>query len=113
MMELKQVIVVRKDLKLGKGKLAAQVAHASVSAAENSRFKKEWLGEMQKKTVLKCSTLEELMQIYENAKKEGLPVALIRDAGLTQIPEGTVTCIGIGPAPAEQIDKITGKLKLL
>lgn len=112
-MELKQVIVVRKDLELGKGKLAAQVAHAAVSAAENSSFRREWIEEMQKKTVLKCNTLEELMQIYESAKKEGLPVALVRDAGLTQIPEGTITCIGIGPAPAGRIDKITGKLKLL
>lgn len=112
-MELKQVIVVRKDLELGKGKLAAHVAHAAVSTAEESKFKKEWIKDMQKKTVLKCNTLDELIQIYETAKREGLPVAIIRDAGLTQIPEGTITCVGIGPAPAERIDKITGKLKLL
>lgn len=112
-MELKQVIVVRTDLKLGKGKLAAQVAHAAVSAADKSSFKREWIEEMQKKTVLKCNTVNELVRIYETARRDGLPVVLIRDAGLTQIPEGTITCIGIGPAPVERIDRITGKLKLL
>lgn len=111
-MELKQVIVVRKDLKLKKGKLAAQVAHASLSAAEKSRWKKEWMG-FQKKSVLKCENLDDLLEIYEDAKKNGLPTELISDAGRTQIPAGTVTCVGIGPAPEDEINKITGKLKLL
>ncbi|MBN2014506.1 MAG: peptidyl-tRNA hydrolase [Candidatus Altiarchaeota archaeon] len=110
---MKQVIVVRKDLRLSKGKLAAQVAHAAVEAAEKSKWRKEWMRDMQKKSVLGCSNLEELMGIYEEAKKTGLPVSLISDAGRTEIPPGTVTCVGIGPAPEEDIDKITGKLKLL
>lgn len=112
-MELKQVIVVRKDLKLGKGKLASQVAHASISAAEKSKWKREWLKGLQKKSVLKCRDLNELMEIYENAKNVGLPAEIIQDAGRTHIPAGTVTCVGIGPAPEDEIDKITGKLKLL
>ena len=112
-MELKQVIVVRKDLKLKKGKLAVQVAHASLSAAEKSSWKKEWMHELQKKTVLKCENLDELIGIYEDAKKNGLPTELISDAGRTHIAPGTVTCVGIGPAPEDEIDKITGKLKLL
>ncbi|MBN2251435.1 MAG: peptidyl-tRNA hydrolase [Candidatus Altiarchaeota archaeon] len=112
-MELKQVIVVRADLKLGKGKLCGQVAHAAVSAAEKSRWRKDWLGENQMKAVLKCPGLEELLNIYEDAKRSGLPAEFIRDAGRTQIPEGTITCVGIGPAPADEIDRITGKLKLL
>lgn len=112
-MHLKQVIVVRKDLKLSRGKLAAQVAHASLSAAEKSKFRREWIKEGQKKSVLKVSDLGELMEIHDEVKKSDLPFALIQDAGLTQLPPDTITCLGIGPAPEEEIDKITGKLKLL
>jgi len=111
-MELKQVIVVREDLKLSPGKMAAQVAHASVLAAEGSFYKERWLNE-QKKVVLKCNTLEELLHIFESAKNKNLPTALIRDAGHTEIPENTITCVGIGPAPSDEIDRITGHLKLL
>ena len=111
--ELKQVIVVRSDLELGKGKLAGQVAHAAVSAAEVSKWKKDWFRQNQMKAVLKVGSLEELINIYEQAKRAGLPAELISDAGRTQIPAGTTTCVGIGPAPAEEIDRITGKLKLL
>jgi PTH2 family peptidyl-tRNA hydrolase len=110
---MKQVIVVRKDLKMSIGKTAAQVAHASIEAAEKSKWKKDWLADSQKKTVLKCDTDEELHAIYDAAKRSGLPVSIIADAGRTELPPGTVTCVGIGPAPDEQIDKITGKLKLL
>jgi PTH2 family peptidyl-tRNA hydrolase len=112
-MTLKQVIVVRSDLKLGKGKTAAQVAHASISAADKSPWKGEWISEGQKKTVVKCSGEKELLELLKHAGNAKLPTALIEDAGLTQIPAGTKTCLGIGPAPEEQIDKITGKLKLL
>ncbi|MEM2918616.1 MAG: peptidyl-tRNA hydrolase Pth2 [Candidatus Altiarchaeota archaeon] len=112
-MKFKQVILVRKDLKLSKGKLAVQVAHASVSAAEKSKFKNLWLNEGQKKAVLKVENLSELERIYEIAKKENLPVVMIEDAGLTELPKGTKTCIAIGPEEEQKIDKITGKLKLL
>lgn len=110
---MKQVIVVRKDLKLGKGKLAAQVAHAAVEAADKSSFKSRWMSGGQKKSVLGCENEEMLLQVYADAKKANLPAALIRDAGRTQIPPGTLTCVGIGPAPEEDIDKITKDLKLL
>ncbi len=112
-MELKQVIVVRKDLKMSKGKLAAQVAHASVEAAERSRWKDKWLRGFQKKSVLKCEDLDELLSIHEYAREQKLPISLIKDAGRTEILPGTITCVGIGPAPEGDIDKITGKLKLL
>jgi PTH2 family peptidyl-tRNA hydrolase len=113
-MSLKQVILVRRDLKLSKGKLSAQVAHASLTAAEKSKFKEEWLREGQKKAILKVENLSELMEIYEEVKKKNeLSSALIRDAGLTHLPRGEITCLGIGPAPEEEIDEITGKLKLL
>jgi PTH2 family peptidyl-tRNA hydrolase len=111
--ELKQVIVVRSDLKLDKGKLAGQVAHAAVSAADKSKWKRDWIAIGQKKSVLKCASLEELLSIYERAKRAGLPAELISDAGRTQIPAGTTTCVGIGPAPEDLIDKFTGDLKLL
>jgi PTH2 family peptidyl-tRNA hydrolase len=109
----KQVIVVRADLKMGKGKLAAQVSHASLTAADKSPYKKQWVKEGQKKTVLKCGGEKELMRLFQSAKDAGLPVSLIEDAGRTQLESGTKTCVGIGPAPEEDVDKITGRLKLL
>jgi len=111
--DLKQVIVVRQDLKLSKGKTAAQAAHASVTAAEKSSYKREWLSVCQKKSVLKCSGERELVELFQKAKDKGLPAALIEDAGRTEIPAGTKTCVGIGPAPEKEIDTITGHLKLL
>ena len=109
----KQVIIVRKDLKLGKGKLAAQVAHAAILAAEKSKFKNAWQEEGQKKVVLWCKNLEELLSLYKKAKAQHLPVILVEDAGLTQVKKGTKTCVAIGPAPAREVDKISGGLKLV
>ena len=110
---LKQVIVVRKDLKLSKGKLATQVGHATVLGFKKSEYKRQWEKEGQKKIVLWCNDLEELMLLYKKARKRNLPVIIIEDAGLTQIQKGTKTCIAIGPAPEDKINKITGKLKLI
>ena len=112
-MDLKQVIVVRADLKMGKGKIAAQAAHAAVSAADKSSYKADWLHQGQKKTVVKVTGEKELLSILREARDSGLPTALIEDAGHTQVEPGTKTAVGIGPAPEEEIDKITGKLKLL
>ncbi|HME19244.1 MAG TPA: peptidyl-tRNA hydrolase Pth2 [Nitrososphaerales archaeon] len=115
---MKQAIVARQDIKMGKGKLAAQVAHASLSAAEEAMRKHEgwyqdWKDGGQKKVVLKVHSEEELRGLLKAARSVRLPAALIEDRGLTQLEPGTVTCLGIGPGPDSDIDAITGKLKLL
>lgn len=114
----KQVIVVRKDLGMGTGKLAAQVAHAAVMAVEITKMRNlnwfnSWFKAGQAKVVVKVQTLGELLEIRKHAESLRLTVAEIQDSGLTQIPAGTVTCIGIGPGPAGLIDKVTNHLKLL
>ncbi|MEO9277982.1 MAG: peptidyl-tRNA hydrolase Pth2 [Nitrososphaera sp.] len=115
---IKQVIVVRKDLGMGTGKIAAQVGHACVLGAEHVRkSKKEWFDEWerygQEKVVLKVSSLGELEQVKKHAISLNLPWSEVTDAGHTQIEPGTVTCISIGPAPEDIIDKVTKDLKLL
>lgn len=114
-MQYKQVILVRDDLKLSKGKLAVQVAHASVDCAlKTQKIKLDaWKSEGMKKAVLKVKDLEELHEYLKMANNKGLTTALITDAGLTQIPTGTTTCLGIGPDEEDKIDTVTGKLKLL
>jgi len=114
-MEFKQVILVRNDLKLPKGKLAAQCAHASVEAAFNSDKKMvdAWRRAGAKKIVLKVKDEKELLDFLQQAKDAGLKTALITDAGMTVIAPGTKTCVGIGPNDEEKIDRVTGKLKIL
>lgn len=115
------VIIVRTDIEMGKGKIAAQVAHAAVSlvldALNDGRSWRDWLERWleigQPKVVVKTNSLEDLLSRLERARREGLPTHLIQDAGKTQVEPGTITCGGIGPGPAEIIDRITGDLKLL
>ena len=114
---IKQVVIVRTDLDMGKGKIAAQVGHACGQGAEhvrksNSEWFSEWW-EAQEKVVLKVSSLKELEQIIQDATELDLPCSSVADAGRTQLAPGTMTCVSIGPAPEEKIDKITGDLKLL
>lgn len=118
MFDYKQVMVVRKDLNMSPGKLAVQVAHASVSAVEEARNKKPdwlkyWKKEKQKKVVVKAETEQRLERLKERAKKLDIPSYLIRDAGLTELEPGTSTVLGVGPGPNDEIDKITGDLPLL
>jgi len=114
----KQVIVVRRDLRIGRGKLAAQVAHASLTAyLETLKVRPEWaekwLSTGQRKIVVTASNSEELISIKRSVEEDGIPTALIQDAGLTQLEPGTVTALGIGPAPEAILDKTTRRLKLL
>lgn len=114
----KLVIAVRSDLKLSVGKLAVQVAHAAVSCSLLSRERDRkvfdsWFEEGQKKVVVKVKSLEELYFLRDTARSRGLTSSLIADAGLTEVPPGTVTCIGIGPAKEADIDPVTGGLALM
>jgi peptidyl-tRNA hydrolase, PTH2 family len=117
--DIKQVIVVRADLKMGKGKIAAQVAHAALEAADTSRRRypdwyESWRDQGQAKVVVKTDGGEPaLHELQKQARTAGLPAALIQDRGLTQLEPGTTTCLAIGPAPADAIDRLTGALKLL
>ena len=111
----KQVILIRQDLKLPKGKTAAQAAHASVEAVLRSdlHLVEKWRKEGMAKIVLKVKDEKELIKYFQNAKDEGLPTSLITDAGRTVIAPGTKTCVGIGPEEEEKIDSITSELSLL
>ena len=115
MTNYKQVILVRADLKLPKGKLSAQVAHASVDAVlkSSSSLVKAWKDEGMAKIVVKVKDEKELIKYFQLAKDEGLTASLITDAGRTVIAPGTKTCVGIGPDEEEVIDQITGDLSLL
>ncbi len=113
--EYKQCIVMRTDLKLSKGKAAAQAAHASILSYELAtvRDRKNWKEQGQRKVVLKVKNLDEIYNLKYESEKLNLPVAIVEDAGLTEVAPGTVTAIGIGPARTEQIDKVTKDLVLL
>ena len=114
-MSFKQVILVRKDLDLPKGKLAAQVAHAAVEAVLRSDKKDvtAWRNEGMPKIVLKVANLKELQKFNQLAKDSGFKTALITDAGRTVVEPGTVTCLAIGPENEEKLNKLIGELKLL
>ncbi len=126
----KQVILVRTDIKMGKGKIGAQVAHASMAAllesagyypgksnccidVGNSRVG-NWLDGAFTKVCLKVDSEEALHSYQEAAKQRGLLTGLIRDNGTTVFHDvPTYTCLAIGPGTCEEIDEITGSLKLL
>jgi PTH2 family peptidyl-tRNA hydrolase len=114
-MDYKQVIIVRNDLKMPKGKLAAQVSHASVEAVlRGDKGKvKEWKKEGMKKIILKVDSLRELHKYNLQAKRSGLTTAVITDAGKTFFKRSTVTCVAIGPDEEQKVDEITGNLKMV
>lgn len=112
---MKQVIVIRQDLSMSTGKLAAQACHASINAYKKTsrKVKQEWEGGGAKKVVLGCRDLQELKDLELTANKMKVPSSLVTDAGHTELPPGTITALGIGPGREEVLDRITGKLKLL
>jgi len=111
---MKQAIVARADIGMGEGKLAAQVAHASLQAYEatDQSVRREWKGSGQKKIVLQADSEAELFELAERAEVDGLPHAIVRDAGHTQLEPGTATALAIGPAAETAIDAVTGHLSL-
>lgn len=118
----KQAIIVRVDLGMSTGKLVAQATHASLESAlkvmkRDSIFKSNifdsWKKEGGKKVVLRVESESALKKLGADCIKLGLKCALIKDAGLTEIPAGTVTALGIGPDDEARIDKITGNLNSL
>ena len=111
----KQCIIIRNDIKMSCGKKCAQAGHAAIVAYEKSSplLKKAWMNEGQKKVVLKASDQRTLFEIKTLAESAGIVSALIQDAGMTEIPPGTITALGLGPAKCEDLDKITGSLSLL
>lgn len=111
---MKQAIVARGDLGMGAGKLAAQVAHASLMAYEAAEadVRQSWTEDGQKKVVLEVRDERTLFDIHEEAGRAGLPRSLVRDAGHTQLEPGTVTAIAVGPAADDRVDDITGHLSL-
>nr|XP_040241008.2 probable peptidyl-tRNA hydrolase 2 [Anopheles coluzzii] len=116
--EYKMVLVVRNDLKMGKGKIAAQCGHAAVGAYESGvrntpAVIRKWQNGGQAKIALKVDTEEAMMEIYRTAKANKLNCCLIRDAGRTQIEPNTKTVLAVGPAPNVAVDSVTGHLKLL
>jgi len=130
MEKVKQIIVLRKDLNMRKGKMVAQGSHASLAALLNLMDKsnpdiytlnlkshpavKTWLNVKFTKICVSVDSEAELLEIHGKAVTAGLPTALIKDAGDTEfkgVP--TLTCCAVGPALVEEVDKITANLSLL
>jgi PTH2 family peptidyl-tRNA hydrolase len=114
MQRMKQVMVMREDLQMSPGKLAAQTAHASLSAYDKADKDHidEWKRSGTTKIVLGVFSEESIVSLYKNAVSRYLATSLIADEGRTEVRPGTITGLGIGPAPAEQIDEVTGHLAL-
>ncbi|KAK9886416.1 hypothetical protein WA026_016695 [Henosepilachna vigintioctopunctata] len=116
--EYRLVLAVRNDLKMQKGKIAAQCGHASVAAY--ARVVKErpdllplWYCQGGTKIAVRVESEEELFKLEETAKKLNVLTSIVRDAGQTQVAPGTRTVIAVGPAPKSVLDQISGHLKLL
>lgn len=112
---MKQVMVVRNDLKMGKGKIAAQCCHGSLGAYKKTNHDKirKWENEAYAKVVCKVNSLEELLELKKQAIINKVSYYLVVDAGRTQVPTSTTTVLALGPDEDEILDKITGDLKLL
>lgn len=113
---VKLVLVVRADLGMGRGKMAAQAAHGAVIAALASQGSADfaaWLAGGQVKVVLRASSEDQLRDLAAQAAAAGLPAHLVADAGRTQLEPGTLTCCAVGPGEAARVDAVTGGLPLL
>ncbi len=114
----KLVCVVNQSLKMGKGKVAAQVGHAAVGAfldagSSHPGHVEAWLASGQKKICVKAPDESLFEELVQSAQRLGVPVHLVKDAGHTQIPAGSQTVLALGPYNDDVLDTITGDLKLL
>ncbi len=115
-------LVLRTDLGMGKGKLCAQASHGALAAYRAALASSDptraaalaaWEGTGQGKVVVRADSEAQLLALREACLARSLPCAIIRDAGLTQVACGSITCLAIGPAPSALIDEVTGQLRLL
>jgi len=116
--EITMVIVTRKDLQLSKGKLAAQVGHAVMECALKAdrvipKILESYRKEGSRKIVVAVKDVDEMKRLYGAISSVGIVCHLVKDAGHTEIPPGTVTVLGIGPAPRDSVDAFTGDLQLV
>lgn len=116
--ETKLIFCVRTDLKMSKGKISAQVGHATLGAYKAARAKtpsivRAWENSAQPKIALAIKSAKEANTLSANARRLGIPTYTVHDAGRTQIAAGSMTVLAIGPAPNSKIDRVTGHLRLL
>jgi peptidyl-tRNA hydrolase, PTH2 family len=112
---MKQVIVVNDALGLPEGKLATEVAHASIAAflAASPEAQRQWLDEGMPKVVLRCDSEAQVVGLHSLADRAGLPAQLVRDEKTSAAPPGGVTCLGLGPADNTKLETITGNLRVV
>lgn len=112
---MKQIIIVRKDLEMPAGKMAAQCCHGCLGVYKkiNKEIKSKWEKQGEKKVVVYVESLDELISIREKCQKKGLKSYMVKDAGKTVLKPGTITVLAIGPDKDEKIDEITSSLPLL
>ncbi|CAH8847464.1 unnamed protein product [Trichobilharzia szidati] len=116
--KMKMVLIVRSDLKMGCGKIAAQCSHAALACYEaiisqNPGILETWESQGQPKIVLRVDGYDDMLKLSDKAESLGLVNSIIHDAGHTQVAAGTATVLGIGPGLASEIDRVSGDLKLL
>lgn len=114
----KVVLIVRGELRLTPGKAAVQIAHAAVLLYQQAERRsgaalQAWLEGGQKKIAVVAPTLADLESLQRQARARGIPTAFVEDAGLTEVPPGTRTVLGLGPAPEAELDRVSGSLPLL
>jgi len=116
--QYKMIIAIPKEIKLTKGLMAVHVSHVAVKTVEEAKKKnlkwvRSWFSEGQKKVTVQVPTIEELTALFYKAQNLGLPCTMVKESKKGNLPEGTITAIGIGPAPNSKVSPITSDLKLL
>ncbi len=116
--QYKMIIAIPKEIKLTKGLMAVHVSHVAVKTVEDAKKKnlkwvRSWFSEGQKKVTVQVPTIEELTALFHKAQNLGLPCTMVKESKKGNLPEGTITALGIGPAPNSKVSPITSDLKLL